>query len=251
MLDENPITTLMGWIQSPEDAAARTERLADALPLLAIPRSKMVTEDRSIVEQALALALDSAGPLTAGPTSWALRSAHLAMLARRPVGMTGATPPETALVLDDGPEALTAPGFRAAWQRWLRLSNLLGARLAKPVTITTASATASVAVAPTAPIRDESRADLTTEWQELITLAEPEEAAVLQPLAEVGIAVPALGHETASGIPIPVAWPGERIALDVLLSSADRDDLLGEGWSIVLPSDSPALLRIPHHRKDS
>ncbi|UXN24516.1 DEAD/DEAH box helicase [Curtobacterium flaccumfaciens] len=251
MLRENPVTTLMGWIQGPEDAAARTERLADALPMLAIRRGRMVAESGSIVEQAIALALDSTGPLTVGPTSWALRSTHLAMLARRPAGVTGATPPETVLVLDDGPEALTAPGFREAWQRWLRLSNLLGARLAKPVTITTASATASVAVAPTAPIRDESRADLTTEWQELIALAEPEEAAVLQPLAEVGIAVPALGHETASGIPIPVAWPGERIALDVLLSSADRDDLLGEGWSLVSPSDDPALLRIPHHRKDS
>ncbi|WP_139196879.1 hypothetical protein, partial [Curtobacterium sp. MMLR14_002] len=106
--------------------------------MLGIPKGKMVAESGSIVEQALALALGSTGPLTAGPTSWALLSAHLAMLARRPAGVTGATPPETALVLDDGPEALTAPGFREAWHRWLRLSNLLGARLAKPVTITTA-----------------------------------------------------------------------------------------------------------------
>lgn len=251
MLDENPVTTLMGWIQSPEDAAARTERLADALPMLAIPRSKMVTENRSIVEQALALALDRTGPLTAGPTSWALRSAHLAMLARRPVGVTGATPPETALVLDDGPEALTAPGFREAWQRWLRLSNLLGARLAKPVTITTASAAASVAVEPTLPVSEESRTDLSTEWQELIALAEPDEAAVLERLAELGVSVPVLGHETTSGIPVPVAWPEERIALDALLSDAVRDDLLGEGWTLVSPSDDPALLRIPRHRKDS
>jgi hypothetical protein len=251
MLEENPVTMLMGWIQNPEAAAARTERLADALPILAIPRGRMVAESGSIVEQAIVLALDSAGSLTAGPTSWTLRSAHLAMLARRPVGVKGSTPPETALVLDDGPEALTAPGFREAWQRWLRLSNLLGARLAEPVTITTASAAAVIPLAHATPVPAETRDDLSSEWKELIALAEAEEASILGRLAELGVAVPVLGHETTSGLPIPVAWPGELIALDAGLNDADRYELLSDGWSLVSPSDDSSLLRLSRTRKDS
>ncbi|KIP98794.1 DEAD/DEAH box helicase [Curtobacterium flaccumfaciens] len=251
MLEENPVTMLMGWIQNPEEAAARTERLADALPILAIPRGRMVAESGSIVEQAIVLALDSAGSLTAGPTSWTLRSAHLAMLARRPVGVKGSTPPETALVLDDGPEALTAPGFREAWQRWLRLSNLLGARLAEPVTITTASAAAVIPLAHATQVPAETRDDLSSEWKELIALAEAEEASILGRLAELGVAVPVLGHETTSGLPIPVAWPGELIALDAGLNDADRYELLSDGWSLVSPSDDSSLLRLPRTRKDS
>ncbi len=210
----------------------------------------MVTENRSIVEQARTRARQDrtahGGPDVLGAPVRAPRDARASS-----GGRDGSDAARDSARARRRAGSLTAPGFREAWQRWLRLSNLLGARLAKPVTITTASAAASVVVEPTLPVSEESRTDLSTEWQELIALAESDEAAVLESSRNWASPSPVLGHETTSGIPVPVAWPEERIALDALLSDADRDDLLGEGWSLVSPSDDPALLRIPRHRKDS
>ena len=64
--------------------------------------------------------------------------------------------------------------------------------------------------------------------------------AVVTELAVGGFAVPVLGHETGDGLPIDIAWPDYKVALDIELNDTAREELAGLGWTVVAP-EIPAI----------
>tara|TARA_B100001179_G_C18254902_1_gene259921 strand:+ start:116 stop:469 length:354 start_codon:yes stop_codon:yes gene_type:complete len=65
-------------------------------------------------------------------------------------------------------------------------------------------------------------------------LAGPEQQQLMLELvnAEVG-PVASYGVETDEGIPLDIAWPTQRVVVDLALTDEDRRDLAAAGWRIV------------------
>ena len=150
------------------------------------------------------------------------------------------------LMLDDRPAALQAGGFADEWRLWLRLSNLLGARLASDTAVIT---TVGLAAAP-APHQEPSvtsgsdAPDVPPEWAPLLVDATPSELELLLELSVVsGIPVPTMGLELADGIPVSFAWPESRIVVDLEFDDRDRLGLEAAGWTVVT-ADAASLAQI-------
>lgn len=74
---------------------------------------------------------------------------------------------------------------------------------------------------------------LPADWAGLYMTAFGAEREMLVVLAEAGVARPELGFESASGIPITIAWPDRLIAVDYGFDAEDREDLESEGWTVL------------------
>ncbi|GAA1865839.1 DEAD/DEAH box helicase [Myceligenerans crystallogenes] len=71
-------------------------------------------------------------------------------------------------------------------------------------------------------------------WEQIFSLANPEEHDVLQTLAEHSVPVPDIAFEHR-GIPLTISWADQQIALEMGdLDEAERHDLAAEGW-VILP----------------
>lgn len=61
----------------------------------------------------------------------------------------------------------------------------------------------------------------------------PAERSLLVELDRRHVIAPAIGWESADGIPLDIAWPDRRLAVVIDLSDADRTELEHEGWTLV------------------
>lgn len=236
-LRSNPIDLLVRWIQAPEPAALR--KLADLLPLFLVRKA----QSRGKVDPATGLdvaGLDLLGTgglaQTGEASAWAWRHDSFVVVSRAVVGSVS-TDTEVALVIDDRTESLGLD-HRAAWRSWLRISNLLNLRT-RSARITTRSRVGSAA-APVLVASSDVATALPAEWVDLYTDASPVERVLIQALAAHGVSRPVLGHESAEGIPLTLAWPDQHVTVSIDLEESDRPDLAAEGWTIV-EADADAI----------
>jgi ATP-dependent helicase YprA (DUF1998 family) len=221
----NPIDLLLAWIQDPrkDDLA----RMADWLPWFLATRSRS-GPDLSTAEGVLQVDAIP-GPAVQDPeNSWVWVQDGVAMA----VTMDPATQAtRTTLSLDDRPSGLAGAGAKEAWREWLRLSNLLNLRTA-PTTITTrsllvAGADSAGETTGSLPVL------LPAEWRELYDNGTEQERQVIIGLARTGLVpVPEQGVETDGGVILGLAWPEQRLALDVGLNAADQAELEQNGWRV-------------------
>ncbi|MGT2427108.1 helicase-related protein [Amnibacterium kyonggiense] len=233
LVTEDPLALLVRHLQDPLTTEERWERVADALPFLTFTRSVADAAGGALAGRAAALAAGSAAP--GGDGGWALVRPHLAMVTRR--AATGGTHTETALVLDDRPEAVSQPDFADAWRLWLRLSVLLGARSERRAVMATVEGVGATASEPVpATIVGPIDLALSEDWSAVLDVAYGEERDLLLALSAVpGMVVPDVGLEVGDGIPVGVAWLDRRIAVDLGLEDRDRQDLeRGGGGSSAL-----------------
>ncbi|MGW9183833.1 DEAD/DEAH box helicase [Agromyces sp. NPDC055661] len=231
----NPMTWLMGWMQDPDKAAKRWEAVAEALPMLVrLPSSVLVDAAGLSLDELAVAALVDGQPTGTDPTTWQLRHDR-AVLTARHIGQ-GKT--EASVVLDDRVAALAGPSFADDWRFWLRLSNLLGARVDGPsIAMAALSDILSAADAGTPGPADLTMTpDIAVEWQGLVDLATPEEQVLLHALHAVeGMPVPEMGLELGDGIPVSFAWIEPKIVVLLHPAGGDRDELESDGWIVVEP----------------
>ncbi|WP_022909110.1 DEAD/DEAH box helicase [Aestuariimicrobium kwangyangense] len=228
-----PIDFLVRWIAHPDSAGI--EALSEALPLLLVGAGAHGKAGDSVSLLDLSRAFHDGNPLpTDGDRQvWGWQCDTLTVLARR-VGARGHQT-EVAVLLDDRSDRL-GPAHKDAWREWLRMANLLNLRL-QSAHITTHSLAEKSQVKATP-----QGVELPEPWASLYHGAVSEvEKMLIALLAESGVPVPSLGHETAGGLPIPVSWPDRHIAVDIDLADPDRDELMDDGWKLI-PPDLAAIL---------
>lgn len=235
-LTEDPLTTLMAWMQKPVDEAKRRDALARALPMMTKPRGRAFAFGNVSGAEVAARVFADGLPAAAGNApDWAVEDGPLVSTTR--VLAQGAN--EYVLALDDSDAALGSLDFERAWLLWLHLSNVVGWRQdLSGVKITTRS---RLTVAGTIPVTTSqtTTAALPPEWAVLAAQpASPAELAMLQRLAATGVAVPVVGYETADGIPLNFAWVEHKAAIGFDLAEDDLVDLRTAGWTLIDPDSS-------------
>ena len=82
-------------------------------------------------------------------------------------------------------------------------------------------------------ILEEPPDHLDPEWLDLWRDASTAERPLVANLAARGVPLPALGVESAAGIPIPISWPDLLVAVVFGLDEDDVRDLEVEGWTVL------------------
>ena len=82
-------------------------------------------------------------------------------------------------------------------------------------------------------ILEEPPDHLGPEWIDLWRDASTAERPLVATLAARGVPLPALGVESAAGIPIPISWPDLLVAVVFGLDEDDVRDLEVEGWTVL------------------
>lgn len=231
-----PVDLIAQWIQSPDPDGFQA--LAEALPMLLIGAGPTGKAAGSADLPDLARSVHDTGnlPNDGDKPVWGWSNDTVAVLAR-PVGNTPADT-EVVVLIDDRAERL-GESHKAAWNDWLRLSNLLNLRLQETV-ITTWRELAEARQVIGSPGQKEAIEPLLPDgWSDLRDHAVAEEEKRL--VAELAfselaaIPLPAQGYETLDGLPIALCWPDAKVAVDFDMSPEDRTDLVADGWSIVAP----------------
>lgn len=241
----DPVSMLMAWMQKPVDEATRRDTVARALPM--VLRAGAITAPfggESAVEVAARYFLQGI-PKADGPVvDWIFDDAPLIAT----VHYVGSGTTETALVLDDGDEALASAGFDRAWRRWLHLSNVIGWRGdSTGVEITTRSRLGATVAAPTAVGTLTDSSALSPEWKTLADYATSDELAVIEALAATDAPMPEMGVEVGAGIPLTFAWPEANKAIALGLTDDERAAVASAGWLLIDPEtdDLAAHLAAP------
>ena len=223
------IDFLIDWILSPDPAAVT--RVANWVPWVTAGKAKRVDAPKraSIIDIALA---GLRGEFAADESDISVWVHDTVALACRHLG-GGPDNLEVALVLDDRGHAL-GPDHKEAWNAWLSLSNVLALRT-RPTVISTLRAAPAPPSSVVEPI-------VSAGWASLISQATEAEKAILETLSRHAIPKPELGYESDGGIPMSIAWPDERLVVVVDVSDDERDELAGEGWSVVQIDDAIAKL---------
>ncbi len=245
-VETGPLEMLLDWLQDPQPTAR--ERLGKWLPMLVLPsaqhRPVPATGQLSLAARDVLDGLPSPSTTAVGGV-W--RSGAVA-LAVRMVELATSTF-EVAVVLDDSEDAVADESHKAAWREWLRLSNLLGPRLdATVITSRTALVEGRPEPSPTdvvVPVADLHAAVPSGHpWHEVYVEALDHERELLAALADLagdGVGTPSLGHETADGVPLSLAWPELHVtAMHDDLTDGDVADIETEGW-VVVAADAGAL----------
>ncbi|KXP05870.1 DEAD/DEAH box helicase [Tsukamurella tyrosinosolvens] len=230
----NALDLLIAWVQEPSHAARK--QLAHWLPMLAVyslGAQATRAENDSAVEAALEaltgdVAASSKGDLVVGSTT------DLALSMRLRSGAGGFDVSDVALVLDDATDALSSDR-KDAWREWLHWSNLLNFRsLGAEVTtrrhVGKTGATGSFTTGAYPTTAASPVGELTGPWLEAYESAMEKELVLA--LAASGVPVPVIGDEADGGIPLEIAWPDVRVAIDIGLSDDDRADLASAGWTL-------------------
>lgn len=224
-LTMGPITTLMEWMQRPDDVAHRRDILARALPLI-LQSGSVQTELATIspLEAAARVLIEGLPATTPTARGWVTSAGGLVTAARL-TDNNGNT--EFAIVLDDSDEALSSSGFDDAWRMWLHLSNVVGWRQNQSGLEITTRSQVSTAAPASAPIA------LDPEWEALAAYASDDELTVISALSALGVAMPEMGVEATGGIPLSFAWMGPRVAIALDLQEGEADALAVDGWTLV------------------
>lgn len=154
---------------------------------------------------------------------------------------------EIVLVIDDRDSSLELEDHKAAWQAWLRLSNVLAFAEDALVTITTTS----LAVEE---LRDRAALEVVTAGsgvtpQQLTELGwdavdrDPELTpaaiiAMMPLLAAAGVRAGEYGTEQGDGVPTELAWPEQHVALVYEPFDGDEAALEDDGWTVVVQRES-------------
>jgi len=241
LLRRGPIDFLLGWIQRPD--LDSHEALGDKAPwLFARGGTQLALDPGEDLAQAALEHLTGAGaasPARAITNAWWWRAGDVGVLTRAlATGNTSTL--ETVLLLDDRPERLT-DGHRPAWEEWLRIANVLGLRTQPTQILALSEVRAGTVTAPEPTAPEAVRAAIPAEWRALVDLASDQERALLVALADRGsLPAPELGFETDTGVPLDVAWPDARIAVDLDVDDDTRQELAHAGWTLV-PADPDAI----------
>ncbi|NAZ74032.1 DEAD/DEAH box helicase [Kineococcus sp. T13] len=229
LVSGGPVDFLMSWIQAPDPEGL--QRLAHWLPWFLIGDSVVSPISGSPVAAA-ATTLDGDAVEVGDNPTWTWSRGPMTFAATIVDPATATT--EVAVVLDDREAAVERPDHRDAWREWLRLSNLLNLRTA-PTTISCRTevdlgATPAAASEPTP-----ATGSMPAEWQELYELGTELERPLIRELAAADISLPEQGLESVGGIALPLAWPAQRVVVDVSFSTDDRIELETAGWHVVSP----------------
>ena len=253
-LRRGPVDLVMEWIDDPSTRDRST--VADALPAFFMRSSSPVSVSEDVTPTGVAAAVLRGDPPPEGGRRVAVwRSGALALVMEPRAGGI-----EVALVLDDRDEVLD-DAHADAWREWLRLSNHLALR-SWPTTITTLTSIAGAVSTTPAPAdrpagavtEDETLPDdASAPWLAAHADADsPAERALLAALARVeGVDAPVVGGEGPDGIPVELAWPARRLAVELTpLPEQDRADLTDHGW-VVVPGDVEAIIAVLRSATDT
>jgi hypothetical protein len=229
------IEALVEWIQNPDDEGRG--RLASWLPTLLFPKVALgkLVEHTALPELALA-SLDGTAlePGTKDGGFWTTRGLAVGIRETTPGAL------EISVVLDDSADVL-GDEHRSDWREWLHLANLLNFATI-PVAVTTRSALVGAAPIETPVVVGHEtssavEAALEGAWGAALAVAIDEERSLVLGLAEAGdIPVPELGEEHGDGIPLSLAWPDHKIAVEFGgLAEDDRHNLEVDGWVFYPP----------------
>lgn len=75
------------------------------------------------------------------------------------------------------------------------------------------------------------------DWEQVYSIATKPEREILAKLSQAGYPRPDVGVESDAGMPIRVAWPSGRVALDMDLTEEERVELKDEGWTVLPMGD--------------
>jgi hypothetical protein len=220
-----PIEYIVRWISQPDPEAFRA--LGEALPLMLVGTGPMgrISPDQQLSEFTKVVHDGGSLPSDGSRHTWGWRHDTLTVIAARSTGNAHAT--EITAMLDDREDRL-GHQHRSAWREWLRFSNLLNLRL-QPTRITTYSLAEDKQAATT-----EAGVELAEPWSSLYSDAvSSQEKEFVADLATAEVAVPELGYESASGLPLGISWPDRRVVVDLDLADEDRQELSDEGWTLV------------------
>ena len=235
----NAVDLLLAWIQQPSRPGR--SQLANWLPILALASLQQLGRHATGDSPAsLALAaLD--GKMMESPSADTLVWRHGEFAAAIRISPDSQSSTEVAIVLDDSDAALSQDS-KAAWQEWLRWSNLLNFR-ALPTQITTrqllATAPAAVPIAEPATGVPPRRAASPTTGRTSLSEVDPTCGRSSSELAQAQLPLPDVGEEV-SGIPVEISWPRHRVAVDIGVNSDERQELTDGGWT-VCPADTDSL----------
>ncbi|MET9327988.1 DEAD/DEAH box helicase [Tsukamurella sp. NPDC003166] len=242
----NAIDLLIAWIQDPSRDARK--QLAHWAPLMAVHSlgaQGTRTASESVVEAALAT-LDG-GVAAADGDVFVGGGGDLAFSMRIRSVPGGVDVSDVAVVFDDAEHTISRDA-KDAWREWLHWSNLLNFRvLGADVTTRqhAAHAAPSEAGGATSAPETTGTVGLTGAWLNAYESALEKQLVLL--LAEAGVPVPAVGEESAGGVPIEFSWPSLKLAVDVALTDDDRADLLADGWTLC-PADVDAIRAALHEK---
>ncbi|GAB3606748.1 DEAD/DEAH box helicase [Conyzicola nivalis] len=221
-----PLTMLIRWMQTPEPD--RWRQFGDAVPLL-LAAAPLGETPVGISASELA-AFQVLGTVQSGTGAFGLTvdaGPHVSFVALLSHS-SGALVTDVGLVLDNRTGTMVEPTFSESWRRWLTLSNLMFARQA-PFAIAGVSSIEKNLVAG-----DPAAVSFSPVWAGLLEMAaSDEERELLRELVDANIETPELGVEVGDGIPVSIAWPAHKIAVELGLESRDIEDLRTTGWMVV------------------
>jgi ATP-dependent helicase YprA (DUF1998 family) len=229
----NAIELLLAWVQQPSRPGR--SQLANWLPVLALGSLQQLGR-RASGDSPAVLALAAVdGKLTESPSGDTLVWRHGEFAAAIRMLPDSQSSTEVAIVLDDSDAALSQDS-KAAWQEWLRWSNLLNFR-ALPTQITTrqllatAPATPVTIAEPGAAPLPPPPGGLSDDWRDIAEQADPAIRAFIVQLAQAQLPLPDIGEEV-SGIPVEIAWPLHKVAVDIGVDADERQELTDAGWTM-------------------
>ena len=241
LLNQDPVSQLLEWLRDPDVDAWRN--LGRAMPfLLSRPNALKKSNSGSALEAAFARLNGEEEFTGPGPDQCWTYAAGSMVLTACALGFHEGVK-RCVLAIDDRDAALDADVTGDAWKSWLGLSNLLGL-YPENVVITTYSRIASgedVTRAPVTPTT-EVASRLPAAWQALWDQSfADDEKELLVALAERSAPLPELGHETAEGLLVDVAWVDARVAVVWSTDPEDLAELAKAGW-VVCPPDPDAVM---------
>ncbi|PFG29926.1 DEAD/DEAH box helicase [Paramicrobacterium agarici] len=236
----NPLTRLMEWMQDPDGSRERWVKLAEALPLLTMsPGGQQVIDESGSARQLAVRAVT--GDLQPAPQSaaWVVQKGALTLSG---VLKDGSGHSEVVLALDDSDDAFASEGFAREWKLWLHWSNILGARNDGEKSLEIV-ATSELGTPQSSAVAASIPHDVSSEWASTFEVASDDERVLLEELSVVhDMIVPEVGIEVGDGIPVGIAWPGRKLAIDSDLDEQSRLELRDLGWTIV-SADPDAIVR--------
>ena len=231
-LKSGPIDWLMSWVSSPDrDSLAKVAR---AVPMFLLSGADQVQAPAAVSLDRVGRSVLLGEELGAADDT---RPVVVRRFGRLVVAIAVGNSVEVALVLDDRDEVLDEQ-HAGAWREWLRLSNSLALR-DWPTTITTVQLVGeSGHRKPTVVTGSPTSAELPGNWLAAVDLAAvgAERDLVAALAGSPGLAPPEIGFEGPGGIPLDLAWPDARIAVDVTaLTETDVEELGRAGWHVLPP----------------